>query len=119
MAVVTLGGANEISRGLSSTYMPLLNFHLSMNLIGFFAGMVHGYIFSNSLEPITLSLAIVMTNGDERHNTPVRYIKKLEVLQQVGARSVRAYAHTCVAGSSACPLPKAIDLRLFYFDYMI
>ncbi|MDJ0269033.1 MAG: hypothetical protein NXY59_00490 [Aigarchaeota archaeon] len=47
-------------RELSIFYKPLLSFHILLNTTGFTAGLAHGYIFSRSMEPITLSLVIVM-----------------------------------------------------------
>ena len=52
--------SSSITRELSIYYKPLLSFHILLNMIGFTAGLAHGYIFSRSMEPITLSLVIVM-----------------------------------------------------------
>lgn len=55
------GSTVLIGRQMMSSYKPLLNFHIVLNSIGYFSGMLHGLLFSNNLEPISLSLAIVMT----------------------------------------------------------
>jgi len=41
-------------------YKPVLNFHIMLNSIGYFAGMSHGFLLSRHLDSISLSLAIVM-----------------------------------------------------------
>lgn len=60
-STVTLGGGNEITRGLSGQYQTVLNFHMIMNIIGFIAGMAHGILLIRGLDGISLSLAITMT----------------------------------------------------------
>jgi len=42
-------------------YKPILNFHIILNSIGYFAGMTHGLLLVNNLDSISLSLAITMT----------------------------------------------------------
>jgi hypothetical protein len=59
---VTAGGSSMvIARGIGTVYKPILNFHIMMNSIGYGVGMLHGFLFSEHLESIALSLAIVMT----------------------------------------------------------
>lgn len=59
---VTIGGSSMIiSRGIGTIYKPVLNFHIMMNSIGYGVGMLHGFLFSEHLDSIALSLAIVMT----------------------------------------------------------
>ena len=41
-------------------YKPVLNFHIILNSIGYFAGMTHGLLLVNNLDSISLSLAITM-----------------------------------------------------------
>ena len=45
---------------LGSTYKIVLNFHILMNGIGYFAGMMHG-LLSKYMDSISISLAIIMT----------------------------------------------------------
>lgn len=47
-------------RWIATIRKPLLNFHVSINLIGFFAGMAHGFFFVRGLDIISLTLAISM-----------------------------------------------------------
>ena len=59
---VNVGGSfMAIARGIGTVYKPILNFHIMMNSIGYGLGMLHGLLFSEHLESIALSLAIVMT----------------------------------------------------------
>ena len=51
----------QIARQMAPSYKPILNFHIILNSIGYFAGMLHGLLLSSNLESISLSLAIVMT----------------------------------------------------------
>lgn len=60
-AVVRGGSSMYIARGIGTIYKPVLNFHIAMNSIGYFVGMLHGFLFSEHLESIALSLAIIMT----------------------------------------------------------
>ncbi|MFN4336692.1 MAG: hypothetical protein ACK4FV_03795 [Candidatus Nitrosocaldus sp.] len=52
---------SDTTRSLALMYKPMLNMHITLNVIGYIAGMVHGLLFIRYLEPITLSLAIIMT----------------------------------------------------------
>lgn len=59
---LTSGGSTVlIGRQMTTSLKPILNFHIVLNSIGYFSGMLHGLMLSNNLEPISLSLAIVMT----------------------------------------------------------
>jgi len=51
----------QIGRQIGSVYKPVLNFHIMLNSIGYFAGMTHGFLFSKHLDSISLSLALVMS----------------------------------------------------------
>jgi len=59
---VTIGSSSlSIAQGVRTIYKPILNFHIMMNSIGYGVGMFHGLLFSEHLDSIALSLAIVMT----------------------------------------------------------
>ena len=49
------------SRTLALAYKPMLNMHIMLNVIGYISGMAHGLILIRYLDPISLSLAIVMS----------------------------------------------------------
>jgi len=53
--------ADAPTRNLVRIYKPVLNFHVVMNVIGYAAGIAHGYALSSRLDPIALALVIVMT----------------------------------------------------------
>lgn len=59
MPVVKLVGGSG-TQSLMSMYQPVLNFHIMLNSIGFFAGFVHGFMLIGGLDYISLSLIIVM-----------------------------------------------------------
>jgi hypothetical protein len=59
--VVKLIGGTSVSTSLTSLYQPILNFHIMLNAVGFFAGMAHGFMLMRGLDYISLSMAIVMT----------------------------------------------------------
>lgn len=59
--MVKLVGGHEIISGMTPFYKPVLNFHIMLNLVGFFAGMSHGLMLVRGLDYISLSLAIIMT----------------------------------------------------------
>lgn len=61
VSVSVLGGGHQITRGLAVQHPAVLNFHMTMNLIGFAAGAAHGVFLLGGLDAISLSLAIVMT----------------------------------------------------------
>jgi len=58
--LLKMGIGSEISRTGVSMYRPMLNFHIMLNSVGFFAGMAHGFMLFPGLDSISLSLAIVM-----------------------------------------------------------
>jgi len=60
-AVKSGGSTIQIARQMAPAYRPVLNFHIILNSIGYFSGMFHGLLLSSNLEPISLSLALVMT----------------------------------------------------------
>ena len=60
-AVKAGGSTVQIARQMAPAYKPILNFHIIVNSIGYFSGMLHGLLLSSNLEPISLSLALVMT----------------------------------------------------------
>jgi hypothetical protein len=55
------GSTVLIGRQMTTSLKPILNFHIVLNSIAYFSGMLHGLLLSSNLEPISLSLAIVMT----------------------------------------------------------
>jgi len=50
----------EIVKQLQLMYKPLLNAHIMLNMLGYFAGMTHGLLYVRHLEPISISLVFVM-----------------------------------------------------------
>ncbi len=60
-AVTKPVGGSSTSQSLTSMYQPVLNFHIMLNAVGFFAGLSHGLMLLRGLDYISLSLAIVMT----------------------------------------------------------
>jgi hypothetical protein len=58
--LLKVGIGSEISKAGVSMYKPLLNFHIMLNSVGFFAGMSHGIMLLRGIDSISLSLAIVM-----------------------------------------------------------
>jgi len=61
LPMLKVGMGNETPRTMFAMYKPMLNFHIMLNSVGFFAGMSHGFILLRGLDSISLSLAIVMT----------------------------------------------------------
>lgn len=59
ISVTHLG--SELARSLALMYKPVLNMHVILNIIGYIAGMTHGLLLVRYLDPISLSLAIVMS----------------------------------------------------------
>lgn len=60
-AVRAGGQSVQMIRQSVQIYKPVLNFHIILNSIGYFAGMTHGLLLVNDLDSISLSLAITMT----------------------------------------------------------
>ena len=61
LPVMKLVGGYESTSGLAPFYKPVLDLHIMLNAVGFFAGIAHGIILLRGLDYISLSLAIVMT----------------------------------------------------------
>ena len=59
--VIKLVGGTSTSSSLTLMYQPVLNFHIMLNAVGFFAGIAHGFMLMRGLDYISLSMAIVMT----------------------------------------------------------
>jgi len=59
--LLKVGMGSEAPRTMFAMYKPMLNFHIMLNSVGFFAGMSHGLLLLRGLDSISLSLAIVMT----------------------------------------------------------
>ena len=60
-ALKTGSSTMQVAKQIRSVYKPVLNFHIMLNSIGYFAGMAHGLMLSRHLDSVSLSLAIVMT----------------------------------------------------------
>ena len=59
---VSAGGQSlQMARKIGTIFKPILNFHITLNAIGYTAGMTHGLLLSSHLDSISLSLAITMT----------------------------------------------------------
>ena len=59
---VSAGGQSlQMARKIGTVFKPVLNFHIMMNSVGYFAGMTHGFLLSEHLDSISMSLAITMT----------------------------------------------------------
>ena len=61
MPLLKVGMGSEVPKTMFAIYKPVLNFHVMLNSVGFFAGMSHGFMLLGGLDSISLSLAIVMT----------------------------------------------------------
>ena len=60
-AIKTGNSTMQVAKQIRTVYKPLLNFHIMLNSIGYFAGMTHGLMLSRHLDSVSLSLAIVMS----------------------------------------------------------
>lgn len=60
MPIMKLVGGSSTTQSLTSMYQPVLNFHIMLNSVGFFAGLSHGFMLIRGLDYISLSLVIVM-----------------------------------------------------------
>ncbi|MCH9658466.1 hypothetical protein K0U27_07200 [archaeon] len=60
-AIKTGGSTMQVAKQIRTVYKPILNFHIMLNSIGYFAGMTHGLMLSRHLDSVSLSLAIVMS----------------------------------------------------------
>ncbi|MGZ5490933.1 MAG: hypothetical protein ACXW2E_11370, partial [Nitrososphaeraceae archaeon] len=61
LSVKRLGGGDSLTRNLALEHRPIINFHIVLNLIGFFTGIVHGLLLLRGIDFISISLAIVIT----------------------------------------------------------
>jgi hypothetical protein len=61
LSVKRLGGGDSLTRNLALEHRPLINFHIALNLIGFFTGIFHGILLVRGTDFISISLAIVIT----------------------------------------------------------
>lgn len=61
LPIIKLVGGYESTLGFAPFYKPVLNLHIMLNSVGFFAGITHGIILVSGLDYISLSLAIIMT----------------------------------------------------------
>jgi len=61
ISVKELGGADEITRDLTHVYRPIMNYHMILNIAGYVAGIMHGFFFMNRIDPISISLMMVMS----------------------------------------------------------
>jgi hypothetical protein len=59
-AIKTGSSTMQVAKQIRTVYKPILNFHIMLNSIGYFAGMSHGLMLSRHLDSVSLSLAIVM-----------------------------------------------------------
>ena len=60
-AIKTGSSTMQVAKQIRTVYRPILNFHIMLNSIGYFAGMSHGLMLSRHLDSVSLSLAIVMS----------------------------------------------------------
>lgn len=60
LPLLKVGIGSEIPK-TGFLYRPMLNLHMMLNSVGFFAGASHGILLLDGLDSISLSLAIVMT----------------------------------------------------------
>ncbi|HSF00743.1 MAG TPA: hypothetical protein VLA48_07600, partial [Nitrososphaeraceae archaeon] len=61
LSVKRLGGGDSLTRNLALEHKPIINFHIALNLIGFFTGIFHGILLVRGIDFISISLAIVIT----------------------------------------------------------
>ncbi|MGI0045872.1 MAG: hypothetical protein ACREBB_01600 [Nitrosotalea sp.] len=59
--VMKLVGGSATSQSLTPMYKPVLDFHIMLNSVGFFAGLSHGFMLMRGLDYISLSLVTIMT----------------------------------------------------------
>lgn len=58
--VMKVVGRSGTLQSLTPMYKPVLNFHIMLNSIGFFAGLSHGFMLIRGLDYISLSMVMVM-----------------------------------------------------------
>jgi hypothetical protein len=61
LSVKRLGGGDSLTRNLALEHRPIINFHIILNLIGFFTGIFHGVLLIRGIDFISISLIIVIT----------------------------------------------------------
>ena len=61
LPITKLVGGYELTSSLTPFYKPVLDLHIMLNSIGFFAGMLHGIMLIRGLDYVSFSLAIIMT----------------------------------------------------------
>jgi hypothetical protein len=61
LPIIKLVGGYESTSNLTPFYKPVLDLHIMLNSVGFFAGMLHGFMLIRGLDYISFSLAIIMT----------------------------------------------------------
>lgn len=61
LSVKKLGGGDSLTRNLALEHSPIINFHIALNLVGFFAGLFHGILLMHGIDFISISLTIVIT----------------------------------------------------------
>ena len=50
LSVKRLGGGDVLTRNLSLEHRTIINFHIVLNLIGFFTGVVHGLLLLRGID---------------------------------------------------------------------
>lgn len=60
-SIKTGSSTMQVAKQIRTVYKPILNFHIMLNSIGYFAGMTHGLMLSRHLDSVSLSLDIVMS----------------------------------------------------------
>lgn len=58
---VRTGQSLQMIKQSAQSYRSFLNFHIFLNSVGYFAGMIHGLLLVDELDSISLSLAVTMT----------------------------------------------------------
>lgn len=61
LSVSALGGGHGITRDLSVQHSSITTFHMSLNMIGFVAGIVHGILLMDKINSFSLAFALLMT----------------------------------------------------------
>lgn len=55
-----IGASDTITRDMLIVHKPVLNYHMSLNLIAFSIAIIHSLGFINRVDPVSISLAIVI-----------------------------------------------------------
>ncbi len=61
ISIKELGGGDKLTRDLVYVHKPILNYHITLNLVGYVAGLIHGYFLIRGVDFISISLVIVMS----------------------------------------------------------